>query len=102
MKTVFKIRKLQAISLLQREYEDAAVMYQKIVDDYGDEIRADNALFALAGLYEHQLKDLTKAQELYERLFIDFSNSTLAVEARKRFRILRGDFKETDASAPAQ
>jgi len=28
---------------------------------------------------------------LYEQLFLEFSNSTFAVEARKRFRILRGD-----------
>jgi TolA-binding protein len=88
--------------LQQRAYEEAAAMYQKIVDDYGDEIRADNALFALAKLYENQLQDVDKAQELYERLFIDFSNSTLAVEARKRFRILRGDFEDSDADGPAQ
>ncbi|MEL7121692.1 MAG: tetratricopeptide repeat protein [Bacteroidota bacterium] len=74
-----------------REYEKAASIYKEIVDNHKDEIRADNALFALAMLYENQLNDLELAQKYYESLFIDFSNSTLAVEARKRYRILRGD-----------
>ncbi len=75
----------------QRQYEKAVEMYQKIIDNHRDEIRADNALFELADLYEHELNQQEKAKPLYETLFIDFSNSTFAVEARKRYRILRGD-----------
>ena len=75
----------------KREYEKAAETYQRIVENYSDGIRADNSLFRLAGLYENQLNDLEKAKSLYETLFIDYSGSTFAVEARKRFRILRGD-----------
>ncbi len=85
----------------KHEYEKAASLYQEILDNHLEEIRADNALFALAQLYETNLKDVEKAKELYERLFIDFSNSTLAVEARKRFRTLRGDFDDPNAD-PAQ
>ena len=75
----------------KRDYEKAASLLQQIVDNHKEEIRADNALFELAGLYENQLKDLEKAKALYETLFIDYSGSTFAVEARKRYRILRGD-----------
>ena len=75
----------------KRDYEKAASLLQKIIDNHKEEIRADNALFELAGLYENQLKDLEKAKALYETLFIDYSGSTFAVEARKRYRILRGD-----------
>jgi TolA-binding protein len=39
------------------------------------------------------LNDKEKAQKLYEQIILDFSNSTFAVEARKRFRALRGDFQ---------
>ena len=53
-------------------------------------------------MYENQLSDPEKAKELYEKLFIDFSNSTLAVEARKRYRILRGDFEKIDSDTPEQ
>ncbi len=74
-----------------RQYDKAAEQYQHVVDTYPESIRLDNALFALAGLYEEPLNDKVKAQELYETLFIDYSNSILAVEARKRYRALRGD-----------
>lgn len=75
----------------KRDYEGAAKLLEEITANHPDEIRADNALFQLAELYETQLAQPDKAQELYETLFIDYSNSTLAVEARKRYRILRGD-----------
>ncbi|MEZ4898120.1 MAG: tetratricopeptide repeat protein [Saprospiraceae bacterium] len=73
------------------QYQQAANLYEEIVTDHADEIRADNALFKLASLYENQLLDIEKAKSLYEKLFIEFSNSTFAVDARKRYRILRGD-----------
>lgn len=75
----------------KREYAKSADMLQRIVDDHADGIRADNALYQLGQLYEEQLGDVEKAKSYYETLFIDFSNSTLAVEARKRYRVLRGD-----------
>ena len=74
-----------------RRFEDAASMYQLIIDNHRDEIRADNAIYELAQLYENQIGDIEKAKQLYEMLFIDFSNSVFAVDARKRFRLLRGD-----------
>ena len=74
-----------------RQYDKAIEAYEKILANYSDGIRADNALFEMAGLYDGPLKNKDKAKELYEKLFTDFSSSTLAVEARKRFRILRGD-----------
>ena len=74
-----------------RDYDKAAAAYQDVVDNYPESIRLDNSLWALGNLYENQLNDKAKAQELYETLFIDYSNSILAVEARKRYRVLRGD-----------
>ncbi|MEO0341102.1 MAG: tetratricopeptide repeat protein [Bacteroidota bacterium] len=79
------------IFVKQRDYEQAISYYQNILDNHREEIRADNALYALAQLYEKQLDDKAKAMELYEKLFIEFNSSVLAVEARKRFRLLRGD-----------
>jgi len=75
----------------KRDYVKAAALYQEIVDKYPQEIRADNALFAMAQLYETRLNDLEKAQALYEKVFIDYSGSVFAVDARKRYRFLRGD-----------
>jgi tetratricopeptide (TPR) repeat protein len=75
----------------QKKYETAIAAYDSIIVNYPEEIRADNAIFELAELYDKVLQQPEKAKSLYETLFLDFSGSTFAVEARKRFRILRGD-----------
>ena len=74
-----------------KEYQKAADLYLLVIEKYPEEIRADNSLFELAELYEHQLNDVEKAMQYYEKIFIDYSGSTFSVEARKRFRKLRGD-----------
>ncbi len=74
-----------------QEYDQAITAYQTIIEEYPDEIRCDNSIYNLASLYDYVLNDQVKAMELYEKLFIDYSSSTFAVEARKRFRTLRGD-----------
>ncbi len=80
----------------QRKYDDAAKIFAQIVEDFPEEIRADNSLYKLAQLNEVQLENTDQAIVLYERLFLEFSGSTLAVDARKRYRILRGDFSEEE------
>jgi len=75
----------------KHDYPKAVAVYQEVADKYKDEIRADNALYALAQLYQFKMIDLEKAKGLYEKIFTDYSGSVFAVEARKRFRILRGD-----------
>ncbi len=80
---------LQAqIDLKRGDLTGAIEKLNTIVEKYGDGIRADNALFMMAELYEQKLKDPDKARELYEKLFIEYSNSTFSVEARKKFRQL--------------
>ncbi len=75
----------------QKKIDLAIEMYDKILKKYPDELKADNALFELAGIYEKVLGDNKKAMELYEKLFLDYPNSTFAVEARKKFRELDGE-----------
>jgi len=79
------------IYIKQRDYTSAVSMLDAILADHAEGIRGDNSLFELAEIYELHLVDLEKAKTLYEKIFIDYSGSTFAVEARKRFRRLRGD-----------
>jgi len=81
----------------KRQYPEALAAYSTIVEKYKESIRADNALFEMAQIYELRLNNKEKAKELYEKLFTDYSGSTLTVEARRRFRILRGDKVPNDA-----
>lgn len=75
----------------RNEWTKAIERYEAVFTTYPEEIRADNAIFELAQIYDNVLNQEDKAMELYEKLFIDYSGSILAVEARKRFRVLRGD-----------
>lgn len=79
------------LNMRLRNYDKATELYTIVFTDYKEEIRADNALYNLASLQENQLANPEEAKKLYEKLFVEFSNSTYAIEARKRYRILRGD-----------
>ncbi len=75
----------------QAHYPEAIAYYRRVVTEFPQDIRADNALFRWAEIAEKYLGDPASAKTLYERLFLEYDNSILAVEARKRFRRLRGD-----------
>ena len=75
----------------KQQYDKAASYLQKIVDEYGTDILADNALFYLGDLYQMYLKDDEKAKAYYEKIILDYKDSTFSIEARKRYRKLRGD-----------
>jgi len=79
------------IELKKRNYVAAAEIFSKIVKNHPDEIRADNALMELANIQEVHLNNVEEAKNNYEKLFIEYSGSTFAVDARKSYRRLRGD-----------
>jgi len=65
--------------------------YQKIIALQADGILVDNAYFRLGYLYENHLNDIEKAKEMYQNIIFKFPSSIFLVDARKRFRKLRGD-----------
>ncbi|MFA6923411.1 MAG: tetratricopeptide repeat protein [Bacteroidales bacterium] len=72
-------------------YKDATELYKKVYDEYESDIRGDDALFKLAELNEKFLNDIPKAKEFYQELLTKYPGSVFVIEARKRFRTLRGD-----------
>ena len=83
---------MSAGMFLEQDLLDTAMtLYREVVDLHFDDITGDDALWMLADLSHNRLGDLTAAQELYEKLLFEFPGSLNAVEARKRFRALRGD-----------
>ncbi|HOY40724.1 MAG TPA: tetratricopeptide repeat protein, partial [Chitinophagales bacterium] len=62
----------------KQQYDKAASYLQKIVDEYGTDILADNALFYLGDLYQIYLKDDEKAKEYYEKIILDYKDSTFS------------------------
>lgn len=75
----------------RKNFDKSRTYYAKIVSDFPEEIRADNALYNWAQLEENHFKNLSEAQKLYEQLFLEYPGSTLATDSRKRYRLLRGD-----------
>lgn len=73
------------------KFTEAEKMYSDILKYYADEIYGDDAQFKLAELYEKKLNDFEKAKQAYQDLLTKYPGSIYVVEARKRFRILRGD-----------
>ena len=79
------------IAVIEQDYKKADKLYEKLVSNYTSDLLADDALFERAKLQEIHLKDTIKAMELYQQLLIDYPDSIYTVEARERFRTLRGD-----------
>lgn len=72
------------------DYSKAETNYLKIIQFYADDILADDALFRLARIYE-KLDQPEKAKEQYERILFNHADSIFFIEARKKYRMLRGD-----------
>ncbi|MCC6370965.1 MAG: tetratricopeptide repeat protein [Bacteroidia bacterium] len=75
----------------QIKWTDAEEMYKNVLQYYPEELYGDDAQFKLAELYEYKLKDKEKARQAYEDVLLKYPGSIYTVEARKRFRELRGD-----------
>jgi len=73
------------------KFSEAEKIYTLIIGQYSDGIYGDDALYKLAQLYENQMGDKEKAMASYEELLVKFPGSLFTVDARKRFRALRGD-----------
>ncbi len=85
------VYKKAQIAIKRMQFEKAAEYYEEILKNYGEDILADDAMFKLADLNENQFKNIEKAKELYQQLLEKYPDSLYVVEARKRFRKLRGD-----------
>ncbi|WP_250435583.1 tetratricopeptide repeat protein [Hanstruepera flava] len=72
-------------------YEKAEENYNLIITNFKDDILADDAYFALAEIYQYKLDQPQQAKTYYEKILFNHEDSIYFVEARKRYRLLRGD-----------
>jgi tetratricopeptide (TPR) repeat protein len=94
----YKGQEIEAVTLLRlgKIYENkgdfalALSQYQTIIDQHSDGIYIDEALYFSAEIYNKQLLP-EKAKPLYEKIIFSHEDSIYFVEARKKFRQLRGD-----------
>ncbi len=79
------------IHLESRNYDKATNLLELLLQDYSEDLLADNALYVLGDIHQNYIGQPEKAMEYYKRIITDYTDSVLMVEARKRFRFLRGD-----------
>ena len=95
----FKGQDIEAVTLLrlgriyekQGEYNLALSQFQNIIAQHSDGIYIDEALYFSAEIYNNKLQQPDKAKPLYEKIIFNHQDSIYFVEARKKYRQLRGD-----------
>ncbi len=83
----FKIAKLH---IKQKKYEEAILNFAKIVATDNQGFLTDDVYYEMAELYNF-LGNTEKAQEYYQKIIFEHPSSIYLVEARKKYRKLRGD-----------
>lgn len=95
----FKGQEIEAVTLLRLgsvyektgDYTLALSQYQEIIANHSDGIYIDEALYFSADIYSKQLHQPDKAKALYEKIIFSHQDSIYFVDARRKFRELRGD-----------
>ncbi|NMH28264.1 tetratricopeptide repeat protein [Flavobacterium silvaticum] len=97
--TQFKGNEIEAVTELRLgrideklgDYNGALQRYKNILDFHKDGIYSDEALYFSACIYSEKLNDPEKAKPLFEKVIFEHQDSIYFVEARKKYRTLRGD-----------
>lgn len=95
----FKGQEIEAVTLLRLgkiyeklgDYNLALSQYQNIIEQHSDGIYIDEALYFSAEIFNNKLQEPEKAKPFYEKIIFNHQDSIYFVEARKKFRQLRGD-----------
>ncbi|MTH18008.1 tetratricopeptide repeat protein [Flavobacterium sp. LC2016-01] len=95
----YKGQEIEAVTMLRlgkiyeslKDFNSALSQYQQIIDNHSDGIYVDEALFFSAEIYNDELHDIEKAKPLYEKVIFNHQDSIYFVDARKKYRELRGD-----------
>ena len=74
----------------QKDFSEAASLYQKVADDYAYDNLADKAAFRLAEISSEHLADPDTAKKYYLKILTDYPGSIYAVQAREKFRKIDG------------
>ncbi len=83
--------KKAGIYITRGNFDSAITLYSDIVKNYADGVLADDALFRIGSIYENNLKDIEKAKSTYEQFIDKYPSSVFIAEARRHYRLLRGD-----------
>jgi tetratricopeptide (TPR) repeat protein len=75
----------------QKKYEEAIVRLSKIIEADNKGFLTDDIYFIMAEIYNNHLNNTEKAQKYYQKIIFEHPSSIYLVDARKKYRKLRGD-----------
>lgn len=73
------------------QFDKAVANYVQLIALNKDGILVDDAYYQLGELYANKLNNPEKASEYYQKIIFEHPSSIYLVEARKKYRKLRGD-----------
>ena len=82
------LMKQAKIAQKHREYDKALAYLKRIHSEYGKDVLADDALFAMAEIQEKMLNKKDEAAKIYAQLIIEYPGSTYVQLARKKVKEL--------------
>ncbi|MBU2650407.1 MAG: tetratricopeptide repeat protein [Bacteroidetes bacterium] len=85
------LMKKAEIMMSKGEYNQADSLLDHLVKNFGYDILADDALYKRARLQEEHFGNKALAMELYQQILLNYPGSLFTVEARRKYRELRGD-----------
>ena len=77
--------------LKQGKTTEALDDLKKIGEKYPTDILGDDALYTQGLIYQDRLKDKVAAMDAFQKVLTQYPGSIYGADARKRFRLLRGD-----------
>jgi tetratricopeptide (TPR) repeat protein len=86
--TLYKIAKIYE---KKNDFSNALKYYSLILENHSEGIYVDEALYFSAEIYRKKLQENEKAKPLYEKMIFNHQDSIYFTDARKQYRLLRGD-----------
>ena len=86
--TLFKLAQFEVEN---QHYEKAISYYTKLIAINKEDILVDDAVYNIGLIYLNKLENPTEAAKYFEDIIFNYPSSIFLVEARKKYRKIRGD-----------
>lgn len=91
--TAYNLQRIAIFEVRRRDappyFERAIVEFRKVVEDYPNSDKADDAQFRIARIYHRYLRDFPKARQEYQYLIDHYPDSEYVTDAREALNELR-------------
>ncbi|PCH99942.1 MAG: hypothetical protein COB81_09830 [Flavobacteriaceae bacterium] len=83
--------KLAQLEVEKENYEQAITYYSKLIEINKEDILVDDAVYNIGLIYLNKLENPSEASKYFEDIIFNYPSSIFLVEARKKYRKIRGD-----------